>query len=289
MVKTPLLGRVGCLRGQRRDELGLDLRELGAPALGVSGAAIASNLALVVMAVLFIVLWVKRALILRPQTASWRPDSSLQRRLIRVGTPSGVESGFFQIGLLVFQRIMSPFGTNVIAAYQVASMLLSFSFIPGVGFSMAAATLVGQNLGAKLPDRAEREGWRSLAWTVGTMTLVGAIPRVGGTPDRRFFTSDPDVHRAHDHHHLDFGIRAPLHGGGVRNRGALRGAGDTLFPMITVFAGLLIVRVGVASVLVTFFEASIEMVWSALILDYLLKSIMFISRFRRGRWKTREV
>jgi putative MATE family efflux protein len=122
---------------------------LGAPALGVIGAAIASNLALVAMAALFVWLWATRSLVLRPSVGSWKPQIALQRRLVRVGLPSGIEGGFFQIGLLFFQRIMSPFGTNVIAAYNVGSMLLSFSFIPGVGFSMAAATLVGQHLGAR--------------------------------------------------------------------------------------------------------------------------------------------
>ena len=71
--------------------------------------------------------------------------------------------------------------------------------------------------------------------------------------------------------------------------GALRGAGDTLFPMVTVFSGLLVVRVGVATMLVTYFEAPIEKVWAVLILDYALKSIMFVTRFRRGVWKLREV
>lgn len=262
---------------------------LGAPALGVTGAAIASNLALVAMAALFVWLWATRSLVLRPSVGSWKPQIALQRRLVRVGLPSGIEGGFFQIGLLVFQRIMSPFGTNVIAAYNVGSMLLSFSFIPGVGFSMAAATLVGQHLGARSPDRAETEGWRSLWWTVGTMSLLGAILMVGARPIAGVFTSDPAV--------IDLtvvviwilGLAHPFMAVEFALGGALRGAGDTVFPMMTVFSGLLVVRVGVATVLVTFFDASIEMVWAVLILDYALKSVMFITRFRRGVWKLREV
>ena len=71
--------------------------------------------------------------------------------------------------------------------------------------------------------------------------------------------------------------------------GALRGAGDTVFPMITVFTGLLVVRLGVATALVIFFEAPIEAVWAVLLLDYVLKAIMFVVRFYRGVWKLREV
>jgi len=262
---------------------------LGAPALGVAGAAIASDIALFVMALLFVWLWAMNALVLRPGTGSWKLDLALQRRLARVGTPAGVESGLFQIGLLVFQRIMAPFGTNVIAAYNVGSMLLSFSFIPGVAFSMAAATLVGQHLGAGAPNQAEREGWRSLRSTILTMTLFGAILMLGARPIAGVFSTDPEVIDLTVMVIWILGIAHPFMAIEFAIGGALRGAGDTLFPMITVFAGLLVVRLGLATGFVVFLDAPIEIVWAVLIVDYLLKSIMLITRFRGGVWKHREV
>lgn len=81
---------------------------LGAPALGVTGAALASNLSFVVMAIYFIWLWASGPLVLRPDAGSWRPDPDLQRRLIRIGIPAGAESGLCQVGLMLFQRIMAP-------------------------------------------------------------------------------------------------------------------------------------------------------------------------------------
>jgi Na+-driven multidrug efflux pump len=121
------------------------------------------------------------------------------------------------------------------------------------------------------------------------MTLLGAILMVGARPIAGVFTSDPAV--------IDLtvvviwilGLAHPFMAVEFALGGALRGAGDTVFPMMTVFSGLLVVRVGVATVLVTFFDASIEMVWAVLILDYALKSVMFITRFHRGVWKLREV
>jgi Na+-driven multidrug efflux pump len=71
--------------------------------------------------------------------------------------------------------------------------------------------------------------------------------------------------------------------------GALRGAGDTLFPMLTVFTGLLCLRLGLAFSLATFFDAPIQIVWCALIADYFVKSMMFIGRFRSGAWRRVEV
>ena len=262
---------------------------LGAPALGVVGAAIASNVALLTMAILFYVLWKAKRLVLCPGYASWMPDRDLLRRIGRVGTPAGVESGLFQLGLLAFQRLMSPFGTNVIAAYNVGTTILSFSFIPGIGFSMAAATLVGQHLGARSADAAASAGWRSTIAAVLTMSAFGALLVVAARPIAEAFTNDPDVIEltitilwilalAHPFMAVEFAIG-----------GSLRGAGDTVFPMLTVFSGLLMVRIGLALILVNWFDASIQLVWSALIADYVLKSAMLILRFRSGVWKRRLV
>lgn len=262
---------------------------LGAPTLGVVGAAIASDIALITMAGLFWGLWKTRRLVLSPTGARWRPDPPVLRRLGRIGTPAGAESGFFQAGLLAFQRLMSPFGTNVIAAYNIGTTILSFSFIPGIGFSMAAATLVGQQLGARSPERASSAGWRSTIAAMATMSGVGALLVVGARPIAEAFTADPAVVAltitilwilalAHPFMAVEFAIG-----------GSLRGAGDTLFPMLTVFSGLIVVRIGLAVALVTWFEAGIQLVWSTLVADYVLKSAMLISRFRSDTWQRRRI
>ena len=262
---------------------------LGMPRLGVAGAAMASNFALIAMALYFVWLWARRRLLLTPGQGSWRPDFDLQRRLIRVGTPAGIESGLFQVGLMLFQRIMAVFGTNVIAAYSVGSMLLSFSFIPGVAYSMAAATLVGQYLGAGDPDRAEHEGWRSNTMAIVTMTTFGILLAVFARPIADVFTDDAEVIELTILALTIFGFAHPFMAVEFAIGGALRGAGDTIFPMISVFSGLVVVRLGLATVLVTFFDAPIDWVWSVLIIDYALKAVLLIGRFRGGSWKLREV
>lgn len=262
---------------------------LGAPALGVVGAAIASNLALVVMMVHFVVLWAMRRLVLVPTAGSWRPDRDLQRRLLRIGIPSGLEGGLFQIGLMLFQRIMSTFGTNVVAAYNVGSMLLNFSFMPGVGFAVAASTLVGQHLGARASDRAEREGWRATFWAIGTMSVIGLVLALCARPIAWVFTNDPEVIELSVLVLTIFAFAHPLMAIEFALGGALRGSGDTVFPLICVFSGLVVVRLGVATALVLVLDAPIEWVWSVLLLDYAIKAVLFVERFRRGSWKRRRV
>ncbi len=288
-VKTPLWIMLFASLGNVFFNWVLIYGNLGFPALGVVGAAIASNLALLMMLVASLWLWGTDRLVLKPSGAGWRPDPALFRRLIRIGTPAGVESGFFQVGLLLFQRIMSPFGTNVIAAYNIGATVLSFSFIPGIGFSMAAATLVGQCLGAEEPDRARQVGWRSTLFAVVAMSVLGVVLVLGATPLAQLFTQDPEVIELTRVVILILAIAHPFMAVEFALGGALRGAGDTLFPMLTVFAGLMVVRLGVAGMLVKYFDASITMVWSVLILDYALKTFLFVGRFRGGSWQRRQV
>ncbi|MCR9095546.1 MAG: MATE family efflux transporter [bacterium] len=263
--------------------------KLGAPALGVTGAAIASNLALTVMMIHFVFLWLTKRMTIVPDEGSWRPDFDLQRRIFRVGFPSGLEGGLFQIGLMLFQRVMSTFGTNVIAAYNVGSMLLSFSFMPGVGFSIAASTLVGQHLGARDPDRAAREGWRAMFWAIVTMTGIGLALAIFARPIAEGFTTDPEVVELSIVALTIFAVAHPLMAIEFALGGGLRGAGDTVFPLLCVFSGLVVVRLGIATGLVVFLGAPIAWVWSVLILDYALKAVLFVERFRRGSWKRRVV
>ena len=71
--------------------------------------------------------------------------------------------------------------------------------------------------------------------------------------------------------------------------GALRGAGDTLFPLVTIFIGLFLVRLVPATILVTFWDVGVEIVWCALIADYAIKAMLLLRRFQKGKWKTLEV
>ncbi len=262
---------------------------LGLPAYGVAGAAIASTLSMVAQLVVFWWMWRARRLVLEPGDASFRPDRGLLRRIAVIGYPASLEQGFFQVGLLGFQRIMSLYGTAAIAAYNVGAQILSFSFIPGIGFATAASTLVGQHLGDRAPDAAARSGWRATLGAVLSMTVVGALVIATAEPLARVFTDDPEVIALTVDFIWILGLVQPLMAVEFAVGGALRGAGDTFFPMVTIFVGLFLVRLIPATTLALVFEAPIQIVWCALVTDYATKAALLIGRFRRGRWKTLEV
>ncbi len=262
---------------------------LGAPALGVAGAAIASSLAMVFQLIVFLWMWRARRLVLAPGEGGFRPDPSLWRRIAVVGYPASIEQGLFQVGLLGFQRIMSLYGTAAIAAYNVGAQILSFSFIPGIGFATAAGTLVGQHLGDRNPEAASRSGWRATAGAVISMTTVGAIVVASAEPLARVFTDDAEVIALTVDFCWILGAVQPLMAMEFALGGSLRGAGDTFFPMVTVFVGLFLVRLVPATGAALLLDVPVQVIWCALISDYAIKALLLARRFRGGRWTLREV
>lgn len=261
---------------------------LGAPALGVAGAAMASSIVMTLQAVLFLGLWRSGRLVLAPRDGSFRPDLALCRRLFMIGYPAAVEQLLFQLGLLGFQRIMSLYGTAAIAAYNVGAQILSLSFIPGIGFATAASTLVGQHLGAEAPETARRSGWRATAGAVGSMTVIGLSIIVSAEPLARIFSNDPEVVSLTVDFIWILGAVQPLMAIEFALGGSLRGAGDTFYPMLTVFCGLFLARLVPAALLGFVAAAPLQIVWCALIGDYATKALMLIRRFRSGHWTTIE-
>ena len=262
---------------------------LGFPAYGVAGAAMATSLSMGLQTIWFWEMWRRGRLILEPGAAPWRPDRAILRSLVVIGYPSSIEQALFQAGLLGFQRIMSLYGTAAVAAYNVGAQILSFSFIPGVGFATAAATLMGQHLGAGDPDEAERSSWRSNFLAMGSMTVVGGLVAWFAEPLAGVFTDDAEVVSLTVDFIYVLALVQPVMAVEFAVGGALRGAGDTFFPMICVFIGLFLVRLIPATLLVWLGDVSIQLVWCMLIADYLIKAILLAARLKKGRWRDLEI
>ena len=261
---------------------------LGAPALGVAGAAMASSIVMFLQVAAFFWLWLSGRLVLEPRGGSFKPDRALCTRLFTIGYPAAIEQFLFQIGLLGFQRIMSLYGTAAIAAYNVGAQILSLSFIPGIGFATAASTLVGQHLGGSDPELARRSGWRATLGAVASMTAIGLAIIVAARPFAEIFSDDAEVVALT----IDFiwilGAVQPLMAIEFAVGGSLRGAGDTFYPMLTVFFGLFLARLVPAAILGFVLGAPLQLVWCALIGDYAIKALMLVRRFRGEVWTTIE-
>jgi putative MATE family efflux protein len=263
---------------------GLVYGAFGLPALGVAGAAIASDVALGVGALATAALWLRGRLTLSVGPAGGDFDPARVRRLLRIGTPAGLEQAAFQLGFTIFIWIVVLYGNAANAAYQIGVQILSFSFLVGFGFSIAAATLVGQNLGAGDPVAAERSGWRAMGLAIGVMVVFGSAIIVFAEPIARLLIDDDEVVRLAVVFIRLLGSVQALMAIEFTLGGALRGAGDTRFPLFVVLAGMVGMRLGTAITL-RWLGFTVEWIYAALIADYVVKAAMLVWRYRSGRWK----
>lgn len=263
---------------------GLVLGRFGLPQLGVAGAAIANGLAFSLGAVIFGWRWLRGSLLLGP---GLRGSMSRERlgRMLTIGYPAAVEQVIWQGGFIGFLWIVSLYGTAPYAAYGIGVTILSFSFVVGFGFSIAAGTLVGQHLGAQDPEGATRSGWRAMALSVAAMAVLGTIIIVFARTIAEFMIDDPQVVDLTVFFIYVLGAVQPLMAIEFALGGALRGAGDTRFPLFAVLAGLVGVRLVLAG-LFALAGLSVQWIFAALIGDYIVKTSMLTWRFASGRWRS---
>ncbi len=262
---------------------GLVYGALGLPKLGVKGAALGSGLAFGFGALLTLWLWLGGRLVL-----GTGPAGAIARervgQLLRIGYPAGLEQFVWQMGFVVFLWIVALYGTAPYAAYGIGVSILSFSFVVGFGFSIAASTLVGQHLGAGDPAGATRSGWRAMGLSVAVMLVFGTGIVLAAEPLARFLIAEAEVVRLTVAFIYVLGSVQVLMAVEFSLGGALRGAGDTRFPLLTVLTGLFGVRIALAAAF-AWQGLPVEWVFAALIADYVVKASMLSLRFRSGRWQ----
>jgi putative MATE family efflux protein len=286
-VRTPLLVGVAMNVVNVVADYALIFGKLGAPALGSDGSALASVLAFTLAAGFYAALWLRGSLQI-PRTRKREPiDFDLCRRIARVGIPTALEQLAFNSGLFLFVGVFSSFGTDAVSGYFIGVRVISFALIPGMGFQIAASTLVGQHLGAGDPEQAARSGWRAtggaalamstlgLAIALFVDSVVGWFGVVSGETARLAGTFLLIVCAAQPLMALEFGVG-----------GSLRGAGDTRFPLVATLMGLFVFRLGGALLVIHAFGGSVTSAWMCVLADYAVKGALLANRFRRGRWKS---
>ncbi len=258
----------------------------GLPRLGVVGSALGAATGRLVGGVLVISLLLKGRAGIRLRLPGLGPDWDLIRRILHIGLPTGVEQILFRSGHMVYARMLAELGTIAYAANQVAMNALSISFMPGFGFALAATTLVGQGLGAQDPEGAQQRGYTAYRLGAGLMTVMGLIIAVFPEQLIGFFTDEAGVIAAGSLPLRLVGLVQPVLAAAMVFSGALRGAGDTRYPMVITGAGIWGLRVPLAYLLALVMGWGLVGAWSAMAIDFGLRGVLNFLRFRGGRWKT---
>ena len=257
----------------------------GMPALGVRGSALASALACTLGATIGFGLLVRGRLRLHVTVADLWPQRHVLGRLARIGVPTGVEQLAMQIGFLVYLVFASHYGTAAVAAYFIGVRILALSFLPGIGFATAASALVGQSLGAGDPRRAEDAGRSATRMAVLMMSSMGLVLIALATPIARLFVDDAAVIEDTRWFIYMLALCQPLMAVDYALGGALRGAGDTRFPLAALFAGLYGVRLAFAWLVTHVLQLGTPWLWAALIGDYAMRAALKAWRFRGRAWQ----
>lgn len=259
--------------------------KLGFPALGVRGSALATTLAFSAGAVMGLWLLVRGRLVLRLRLQHMRPDPGVIRRVLAIGYPAAGEQILMQIGFFFYLVFAARYGTSAVAAYFIGVRILAMSFLPGFGFAAAASALVGQNLGANNPDLAERSGWESNRLAIYLMSVCGLAIFLAARPIAALFVDDVEVVADAVSFIRTLAAAQPFMAIDFTIGGALRGAGDTRFPLVAVFVGFYGCRLAFAYIAAMVLHLSLAWVWFALMGDYVARAGLKSWRFRSGRWK----
>ena len=259
------------------------------PHLGVVGAAVATNIGRGTGAIYAISRLVSKDSRIRVRARDFRIDPALMWQMVRL---SG--SGTFQIlvgsaSWIGLVRVISTFGSVALAGYTIGMRIIIFGLLPGWGLSNAAATMVGQALGAKKPERAERAVWIAAKYNLAFLATVGVLFVAFAGPIVSLFTSDPAVAAYATSALRIVSIGFPLYAYGGVLTSAFNGAGDTWTPTwINLFAFWLF-EIPLAYFLAKVFGWGPTGAFAAITLAFSALAVISVLLFRRGRWKTKRV
>jgi len=210
-------------------------------------------------------------------------------RLLRISLTGILQFAIANASWIGLVRIVALFGAASVAGYTVAIRVVMFFLLPAWGLSNAAATLVGQNLGARHPDRAEQAVWRTGLYNMVFLGAIGVIFIVYANPVVRLFVSDPEVIAVGARALRTFACGNIAYAWVMVMLQAFNGAGDTLTPTIVNFFGFWILEIPVAWWLATRLHLRAEGAFLSVVIAECSIAIASLILFKQGRWKRQRI
>jgi MATE family, multidrug efflux pump len=255
--------------------------------MGVAGAAYATLLANGIAFLLAIIWLNKTHKLIRIAIKGLHFDREIFRQSIRIGLPTGIQHTLVAMGALALMAIVNTFGTDVIAGFSVASRIDALAIVPAMSFSQAISTFVGQNIGANKPERI-RTGLIATVKMSGIVTIITTILIIlFGNILMNLFTNDAEVIRLGNQYltivsafYLTFTLMFIY-------TGVMRGAGDTLIPMVFSIMSLWLIRIPIAWYLSG--KIGVTGIWWAIPAGWIVGLVLSYTYYKSGRWKNKTV
>ena len=289
-MKTPLIADIIANLFNIYGDYSLIFGKFGAPALGVAGAGIATSIARFISSmILLYVLYRGKTVVKLSLKESYHLNFNTLKRIFNIGVPSALEQLILRTGQLAFVRIVAVLGTVAFATHQIAMNIQSLSFMPGQAFSIAATTLVGQLLGANKPDIAEESANQTRLLGMMVSGISAFTIFFFGKYLTMLYTNDVAIIEQSRICLRIIALIQPAQSTQFILAGALRGGGDTRFPLYSTILGIWGMRVALAYLFVMIFGWGLTGAWLAIGFDQVLRAMVIYSRFRSGKWKQLEV
>jgi putative MATE family efflux protein len=256
------------------------------PELGVTGAAVATvmgratGVGYAVWALFF-----RKNGRLTVRAEHWRFDPHLLWSLIKLSATAVLQFLIATLSWSGLVMILAPFGTVALAGYQIGLRVIIFVLLPAVGLANAAATLVGQNLGAGKPERAERSVWLAGALNAALLGIAGLAFVIFSDLVVSVFTTDPAVSEYGRDCLRIVGYGYALYGLGMVMESSFNGAGDTWTPTYLNFIVFWMFEIPLAYFLANHFGWGPQGVFWSMTLAFSMLAIVSALLFKRGKWK----
>lgn len=259
------------------------------PKLGVPGASVATLIAISTCMVIALTLLFKGKVGYDVGSLRQvRPDFRAMLKIARIGFPVAVQQLTFNAVYWFLIRIVHHYGEPAGAAMGIGNRMESISYLTCYGFSLAASTMVGQNLGAKNPQRAAKCAWGAAGIAIAFTFVIGAIFIAFPQLITGIFTKNPEVHKIASDYLFILGLSQFTMATEIVLEGSFSGAGDTIPPMLVLLPGA-VARIPLAYFLCFDLNWGINGVWWTLTITTTIKATVLALWFRRGHWKTRKL
>ena len=259
------------------------------PEMGVTGAAVATTIGRGIGVLYQLWYLMNGRGRIKFHSRYLRFNLSLALRMVRISIGGIGQFIIATASWIAVMRIVAIYGSSAIAAYTIALRMMEFIFLPAWGLGNAAATLVGQNLGANKPDRAEKSAWKAAKYNAIFMTVTGILLIIFAEFITGLFTNEPDVLRWGTSCMQILGLGFPMYAIGMVVVQALNGAGDTTTPVVLNLICFWLVQIPAAFWLATKMSLGPNGAFIAIVVAESLLTILAAIMFRRGTWKLQTV
>ena len=256
------------------------------PGFGVKGAAIATIFTQGVASLIGLVILLKGTYGIKMEIRNFHFDKKLMKQMFLLGLPSSIEQSMKAMGLTIISVLVASFGTVIVASYGIGIRVLSFVIIPAFGLSMATSTLVGQNMGAGKPERAEAIGNKSSLVSFFVLLVASIIIFIFAEPITRTFIPGDEAVIAHSTVFVRFlcGTFAFL-GLQLNLSGVFSGSGNTKISMILSLISLWIFEFPLAYILSKHTTLNETGIWIAAPIASFIIAMIALIYFKMGNWK----